>query len=124
MKWLNKLHPNIVILIVIAIVVVVLINLNIIKIGGDDEDTVIKEYVTNKKLDSLIRVIQVNQEAIDNYNTKIKDYQKSIKQIDKKLSTNKKELDKITIKHAENITNIKDYSSNELYKYLSDRYTN
>ena len=124
MKWLNKLHPNIVILIVIAIVVVVLINLNIIKIGGGDEDTVIKEYVTNKKLDSLIRVIQVNQEAIDNYNTKIKDYQKSIKQIDKKLSTNKKELDKITIKHAENITNIKDYSSNELYKYLSDRYTN
>ena len=124
MKWLNKLHPNIVILIVIAIVVVVLINLNIIKIGGGDKDTVIKEYVTNKKLDSLIRVIQVNQEAIDNYNTKIKDYQKSIKQIDKKLSTNKKELDKITIKHAENITNIKDYSSNELYKYLSDRYTN
>ena len=46
MKWLNKLHPNIVILIVIAIVVVVLINLNIIKIGGGDEDTVIKEYVT------------------------------------------------------------------------------
>ena len=35
-----------------------------------------------------------------------------------------KELDKITINHAENITNIKDYSSNELYKYLSDRYTN
>ena len=66
MKWLNKLHPNIVILIVIAIVVVVLINLNIIKIGGGDKDTVIKEYVTNKKLDSLIRVIQVNQEAIDN----------------------------------------------------------
>ena len=124
MKWLNKLHPNIVILIVVAIVVVVLINLNIIKIGGGDEDTVIKEYVTNKKLDSLIQVIQVNQEAIDNYNTKIKDYQKSIKQIDKKLSTNKKELDKITIKHAENINNIKDYSSNELYKYLSDRYTN
>ena len=124
MKWLNKLHPNIVILIVVAIVVIVLINLNIIKIGGGDEDTVIKEYVTNKKLDSLIRVIQVNQEAIDNYNTKIKDYQKSIKQIDKKLSTNKKELDKITINHAENITNIKDYSSNELYKYLSDRYIN
>ena len=124
MKWLKKLHPNIVILIVVAIVVIVLINLNIIKIGGGDKDTVIKEYVTNKKLDSLIQVIQVNQEAIDNYNTKIKDYQKSIKQIDKKLSTNKKELDKITIKHAENITNIKDYSSNELYKYLSDRYTN
>ena len=94
-----KIPPNLVIVLIVVIGLIVLINLNVISFfgtGKKDKDIAVQEYVTNKKIDSLIQVIQENQESIGKYNEKIEEYQKSIEGIDKKIAKNQTELDKIT----------------------------
>ena len=120
-----KIPPNLVIVLIVVIGFIVLINLNVISFFGTwkkDKDIAVQEYVTNKKIDSLIQVIQENQESIGKYNEKIEEYQKSIEGIDKKITKNQKELDKIAKEYEETINNIDDYTSNDIYKYFSERY--
>ena len=120
-----KIPPNLVIVLIVVIGFIVLINLNVISFfgtGKKDKDIAVQEYVTNKKIDSLIQVIQENQESIGKYNEKIEEYQKSIEGIDKKITKNQKELDKIAKEYEETINNIDDYTSNDIYKYFSERY--
>ena len=88
MEFLKKIHPNLVILLIVVVGIIILANLNIISFFGSgkgDQDVIIQEYVTNKKLDSLIQIIQSNQEVIENYNEQIKEYQSSINKIDNKI---------------------------------------
>ena len=88
-----KIPPNLVIVLIVVIGLIVLINLNVISFfgtGKKDKDIAVQEYVTNKKIDSLIQVIQENQESIGKYNEKIEEYQKSIEGIDKKIAKNQK----------------------------------
>ena len=125
MEFLKKIHPNLVILLIVVIGIIVLVNLNIVSffgLGKDDPDVVIQEYVTNKKLDSLIQVIQLNQEVIENYNEQIKEYQSSIDKIDNKINKNQKELGKIAKEYEKNVDHINTLNSGELYGYFSDRY--
>ena len=120
-----KIPPNLVIVLIVVIGIIVLINLNVISFfgaGEKDKDVAVQEYITNKKIDSLIQVIQENQESIGKYNEKIEEYQKSIEGIDNKISKNQKELDKIAKEYEENISNINDYTSHDIYQYFSERY--
>ena len=125
MKWLKKIHPNLVILLIIVLGIIILANLNIISFfgkGKGEKDVIIQEYVTNKKLDSLIQIIQSNQDVIENYNEQIKKYQSSIKKIDYKISKNQKELGKIAKEYEKNVDHINTLNSGELYQYFSNRY--
>ena len=125
MEFLKKIHPNLVILIVVVLGILVLVNLNVISffgLGKDDPDVVIQEYVTNKKLDSLIQIIQSNQEVIENYNIQIKEYQTSIAKIDYKITKNQNELGKIAKEYEKNVDHINTLNSGELYQYFSNRY--
>ena len=120
-----KIPPNLVIVLIVVIGFIVLINLNVISFfgtGKKDKDIAVQEYVTNKKIDSLIQVIQENQESIGKYNEKIEEYQKSIEGIDNKIAKNQKELDKIAKEYEENINNINDYTSHDIYQYFAERY--
>ena len=119
-----KIPQNLVIVLIGVVFVIVLVNLNVVSFfgSGGDEETAVQEYITNKKIDSLIQVIQENQESIGKYNEKIEEYQKSIEGIDKKIAKNQKELDKIAKEYEETISNIDDYTSNDIYKYFSERY--
>ena len=125
MEFLKKIHPNLVILIVVVLGIIILANLNIISFfgkGKGEKDIIIQEYVTNKKLDSLIQIIQSNQEVIENYNIQIKEYQSSIKKIDYKITKNQKELGKIAKEYEKNVDHINTLNSGELYQYFSNRY--
>ena len=106
-----------------GVVLFVLINLNIIRIGGSNENDVIEQYITDKQLDSLYHVIEKNNSNIEIYNDKIKDLNKTVNKIDHKISTNRKELASINKKYEKRITDINSYTSNELYQYLAKRYT-
>ena len=124
MEWLKKIDPNIIVYLVITgIVLFVLINLNIIRIGGDNKNDVIEQYITDKQLDSLYHVIKKNNSSIEIYNDKIKDLNKTVNKIDNKISSNRKELASINKKYEKRITDINSYTSNELYQYLAKRYT-
>jgi len=125
MKWLNKIHPNLVILLIVVIGIIILVNLNIVSFfgkGKGEKDIIIQEYVTNKKLDSLIQIIQSNQEVIENYNIQIKEYQTSIAKIDYKITKNQNELGKIAKEYEKNVDHINTLNSGELYQYFSNRY--
>ena len=78
--------------------------------------------VTNKKLDSLINVIIDNQNAIEDYNKQIKNYQVSLEKIDKKIKSNQKELGEIAKEYEKNVSNINNYDSSEIYRYFAERY--
>ena len=124
MEWLKKIDPNIIVyLIITGIVLFVLINLNVIRIGGNNENDVIEQYITDKQLDSLYHVIEKNNSNIEIYNNKIKDLNKTVNKIDHKISSNRKELASINKKYEKRITDINSYTSNELYQYLAKRYT-
>ena len=125
MEFLKKIHPNLVILIVVVLGIIILANLNIISFfgkGKGEKDIIIQEYVTNKKLDSLIQIIQSNQEVIENYNIQIKEYQTSIAKIDYKITKNQNELGKIAKEYEKNVDHINTLNSGELYQYFSNRY--
>ena len=122
---LKKIPTNLVILIVAVLFFIVLVNLNVISFfggGKEDPDVVIQEYVTNKKLDSLINVIIDNQNAIEDYNKQIKNYQVSLEKIDKKIKSNQKELGEIAKEYEKNVSNINNYDSSEIYRYFAERY--
>ena len=124
MEWLKKIDPNIIVyLIITGIVLFVLINLNVIRIGGNNENDVIEQYITDKQLDSLYHVIEKNNSNIEIYNNKIKDLNKTVNKIDHKISSNRKELASINKKYEKIITYINCYTNNELYQYLAKRYT-
>ena len=125
MEFLKKIHPNLVILLIVVLGIIILANLNIISFfgkGKGEKDIIIQEYVTNKKLDSLIQIIQSNQEVIENYNIQIKEYQTSIAKIDYKITKNQKELGKIAKEYEKNVDHINTLNSGELYQYFSNRY--
>ena len=66
MEWLKKIDPNIIVYLVITgVVLFVLINLNIIRIGGDNKNDVIEQYITDKQLDSLYYIIKKNNSTIE-----------------------------------------------------------
>ena len=72
MEWLKKIDPNIIVyLIITGIVLFVLINLNVIRIGGNNENDVIEQYITDKQLDSLYHVIEKNNSNIKHVTTLI-----------------------------------------------------
>ena len=125
MEFLKKIHPNLVILLIVVLGIIILANLNIISFfgkGKGEKDIIIQEYVTNKKLDSLIQIIQSNQEVIENYNIQIKEYQTSIAKIDYKITKNQNELGKIAKEYEKNVDHINTLNSGELYQYFSNRY--
>ena len=62
MEWLKKIDPNIIVYLVITgVVLFVLINLNIIKIGGNNQNDIIEQYITDQQLDSLYHIIEKKQ---------------------------------------------------------------
>lgn len=80
------------------------------------------ETIIKKQLDSLKQIIDIKQKQIDSNKLIITDLKDSVENIDKKVVFNEYKIYNLDQEYDKKTSIINNYSSDQLYRYLSKRY--